>query len=134
MCAIRSHYYRVRMPAEGVASSPGAATPRLLATARQSPALGITAFWLATMLAVAPDILTALAPDLTEANAMGIVGVLSVASLVPFVLGIVATVTRRGRYWGVAAITLALLANYLVFALVSVVNFYLDAGSPGSAL
>jgi hypothetical protein len=43
-------------------------------------------------------------------------------------MGIVAFSTRRGRYWGVAATTLALLANYVVFALVSVVHFSLGSG------
>jgi hypothetical protein len=122
------------MPAEGVASTPAAAIPRPSSTARQSPALGVAAFILAALLAIMPDVLTALVPDLTEADTMGVIGLFSIASILPLVLGIVATVTRRGRYWGVAAITLALLANYLVFALVSVVHFYLGADSLGAAL
>jgi hypothetical protein len=122
------------MPAEGVASTPTAAIPRLPPTARQSPALGIAAFVLAALGAILPDVLTALVPDLTEADRAGITGVLSIASILPLVLGIVAVATRRGRYWGVAAITLALLANYLVFVLVSLVHYSLGAGSLGAAL
>ena len=122
------------MPAEGVASAPAAATPRSPATTRQSPALGISAFVLAALGTIMPDALTALVPDLTEADTNGIIGLFSIGSILPLVLGIVATVTRRGRYWGVAAITLALLANYLVFVLVSLVHFALGAGSPGAGL
>jgi hypothetical protein len=134
LCAIRGHHYRVRMPAEGVASTPAAAIPRLPVTARQSSALGITAFALAAFGTILPDVLTALIPDLTEADITGIIGIISIASILPLVLGIVATVTRRGRYWGVAAITLALLANYLVFVLVSLVHLSLGAGSFGAGL
>jgi hypothetical protein len=122
------------MPAEGVASTPATATPRLPATARQSPVLGIAAFVLAALGAILPDVLIALVPDLTEADTTGIIGLLSIGSILPLVLGIVATATRRGRYWGVAAITLALLSNYLVFVLVSLVHFALGAGSPGAGL
>src|SRR5690349_21384990 len=101
LCGIRGRRYRVRMPAEGVASSPVAATPRLPATARRRPTLGIVAFGLAAFFAIAPDLISALVPDLTRADLTGIVGLFSIASLLPFVLGIVATVTRRGRYWGI---------------------------------
>jgi hypothetical protein len=118
------------MPDDGVAGVPVAATPAFVpAPARTpKPTLGIVAFVFAALIAIQPDLLAALVPELTEQDVVGILGVFSVVSLVPFIMGIVAISTRRGRYWGVAATTLALLANYVVFALVSVVHFSLGSG------
>lgn len=121
-------HYRVRMPDEGVADAPVAAIPGVPAAPRPSPALGIVAFVLAVLVALVPDVLTALVRDVSDDDMMSLVGLASVASLVPLVLGIVAAATRRGRYWGIAALTLALLSNYLVFAYTNVMQFYL--GSP----
>ena len=116
------------MPAEGVASPPVAAvSPRSRAAGSQKPGLGIAAFCLAVFFAIQPDIWFGLVRNFSDADRTGIIGLFSIASLLPFVLGIVATVTRRGRYWGIAALTLSLLSNFLVFAFVSVFHVFLGA-------
>ena len=116
------------MPDDGVADAPVATTSTVGTAARPSPALGIVAFVLAVIVALVPDVLTALVRDVTDSEMLDLIGFASVASLVPLVLGIVATATRRGRYWGIAALTLALLSNYLVFAYTNVMQFYLGSG------
>lgn len=94
------------------------------ARSRRRPWLGVTAFVIAVALAAADVYAIVVAiGDYYELAIMLAIGA-TIGTIIAFLLGAAALVLGRGRWWGVAAMVLSVLAN--PFTLVQVLVFFSD--------
>jgi hypothetical protein len=120
------------------AAAPSAADELEAVHGRRSRTLGITAFVIAGVLLIAPDIATGLANTPAFINQaspflFAIYGFQAIGLVASFVLGLIAAITNHGRGWGIAALSMSVAGNYLIWALVNqgvTTLYYLISGTP----
>jgi hypothetical protein len=104
----------------------------------KSRLLGVLAFVIAVLVLLLFAVYTGLAYSGVLANfgAMdyfGTVEIQSICYIIPFLLGLFAAITKRGRYWAISAIAISVTANYYVYLLIlQGINYliYPGTGSP----
>jgi hypothetical protein len=89
----------------------------------KSRLLGVIGFVIALLLLILFAVYTGLAYSGVLINFGGLdyygaIAIQSIGYVVPFLLGLIAAITKRGRYWGISAIAISVSANYYVYLLV----------------